>query len=194
MSVFKRIVITISVTLLFAHSVKAEAKDYQQEFDSVTNYYSLAESGVYDSNYDYNSDGVVDILDVASASKQLGVMDISKIKKNYLTLLSESEKKDYDSLGISVLVTKSFVVTDEGLDLFGYVNAARGMELEFIEGDRDFQVKNDKLYLTGVSPAMAKVRLVNEYAKSEPFYIYGTRDRRLHSFTYDYFMNIITNQ
>lgn len=194
MNNFKKLVIGSGLVMLFMHSVNAEAKDYQQELDSVIDYYSKVQQKEYDKNYDYNNDGIIDIFDVATASKQMGTIDVSKIKNNYLKVISQSDKKDYESLGIPVLATKSFVVTKDGLDLFGYVNAARGMRLEFINGDRDFKVENDKLYLTGPAPAMAQVRLVNDYATSEPFYIYGTSDRNLHSFTYDYFMNIITNQ
>lgn len=174
--------------------VQVLALDYQKEFDSMVDYYSQMDDEAFDSGFDWNQDGIVDILDVANASKQLGIIDISKIKKNYLKVISQADKRDYESLGIPVLTTKSFVVTKEGLDLFGYVNAARGMRLELIKGDRDFKVENDKVYLTGAAPAMAQVRLVNDYATSEPFYIYGTSDRNLHSFTYDYFMNIINNQ
>lgn len=180
------------IVLTLGCPISAMAQDYQQELDNIIEYYSNNQE-VYDDIYDINQDGIVDILDVAYASKQMGSIDITKIKKNYLSIISSTDKKDYEELDITILTTKSFVVTKEGIDLFGYVNAAREMRLEIIEGDRDFTVIYDKLYLTGSAPAIAKVRLVNDYAQSEPFYIYGTSDRKLHDFTYDYLMNIIEN-
>ena len=188
------IILGCGLVLGFLIPLQVSAADYQKEFDSMVDYYSQMNDEAFDSGFDWNQDGIVDILDVANASKQLGIIDISKIKKNYLKVISQADKRDYESLGIPVLTTKSFVVTKEGLDLFGYVNAARGMRLEFIKGDRDFKVENDKLYLTAAAPAMAQVRLINDYAKSEPFYVYGTSDRSLHSFTYDYLINVIQNQ
>lgn len=189
----KQFVAGVMIAMGLGCPISVLAKDYQQELDNMINYYSHNQRE-YDSAYDMNKDGIIDILDVAYASKQMGTIDITKIKKNYLSIISSTDKKDYEELGIPILTNKSFVVTKDGIDLFAYVNAAREMELEIIEGDRDFRVIYDKLYLTGSAPAIAKVRLVNDYAQSEPFYIYGTSDRTIHDFTYDYLMNIIENQ
>lgn len=140
--------------------------------------------------YDIDNNGVIDILDVANSAYNLGYIDIEYIEKNYVDIISDKDKEKYEQVGYSILSQKCFPVTAEGVDLFAYVTAAEGMSLEVIEGDNSFTVENDRLYLKGQAPAIAKVRLVNAYAQSEPFYLYGTSDREIHDFTYDYLLKL----
>ena len=141
-------------------------------------------------DYDIDNNGIIDILDVACTAYNLGTINIDYIEKNYVEIISNKDKEEYEQIGYNMLSKKCLPVTKEGIDLFAYVTAAEGMNLEVIEGDNSFKVENDKLYLIGQPPAIAKVRLVNPYAKSEPFYIYGTNDREVHDFTYDYLLKL----
>lgn len=42
--------------------LQASAADYQKEFDSMVDYYSQMDDEAFDSGFDWNQDGIVDIL------------------------------------------------------------------------------------------------------------------------------------
>ena len=140
-----------------------------------------------------DDEGTVDILEVAKSAYNLSYIDIDPIIRNYVKIVSNQDKMEYEELGYEIISQNCLPVTEKGIDLFAYVSSAEGMKLEILEGDNSFVVENDRLYLVGEAPAIAKVRLVNPYAISEPFYIYGTADRELHDFTYDYLLNLVNN-
>lgn len=185
------VIIFISFTIFQLFKPKeVQGKDLWISFeDIVENYNSTTNL-----EFDINCDGVIDIYDLASGALDLGIIEVDNILKNYVDIISTKEKMQYSELGYKIVSERCFPITNEGIDLFEYVNAARGMNVEIIEGDNSFVVENDRIYLIGESPAMAKVRLVNQYGSSKEFYIYGTSDREQHDYTYDFLINAIKNQ
>lgn len=178
----KLIISVFIIGISLNHFTKeAYCKDIKISFDElVKNYYSTESP-----QYDFDKNNIVDIYDVSKAALDLGIIDIKDITRSYVTIVSSKEKSQYEKLGYKIILNKCFPITSKGLDLFEYVNAARGMAIEIIDGDNCFTVYNDKIYLTGQAPAIAKVKLVSNYGESDEFYIYGTSDRELHNYTYD---------
>jgi len=175
--------------ICFLSANSAHAQNLTETINNLSTNY-----GQTTADYDLNEDHIVDVYDMTQISQEMGTIDISRIKANYLEIISNEEKPQFESLGISFISDEFFPVTEEGIDLFAYVNAAQGLELEIIEGDSDFNIENDFLYLKpGSYPALAKVKLKNLYAQSEEFYLYGTSDRELHDYTFDYLLKTLSN-
>ena len=165
------------------------SKDLMISFDELVENYDSDER----LEFDFNKDNIVDIYDLAKGALDLRIIEIDDLTRNYVEIVSSKEKQQYKENGYDILSAKAFPITADGVDLFEYVNAARGMALEILEGDNCFEVINDKIYLTGQAPAIAKVRLVSNYGTSDEFYIYGTSDREVHNYTYDFIMNSLDN-
>lgn len=184
------VIMIICFTVISLYPQNIFAENYTKTLkEMATKYSSTAQQ------YDKNQDGIVNIYDIVITSLQYSTIEISRIKSNYLQIISPEDKSDFEELGFSFLSDNCFVVTEDGVDLFAYVSAAEGMEIEILEGDDSFTVQNDYLYLKkGKAPAIAKARLKNAYAISEEFYIYGTSDRELHDYTYDYLIKLMSEQ
>ena len=157
------------------------SKDLMVSFDELVENYDSDER----LEFDFNKDNIVDIYDLAKGALDLRTIEIDDLTRNYVEIVSSKEKQQYKERGYEILSAKAFPITVNGVDLFEYVNAARGMALEILEGDNCFEVINDKIYLTGQAPAIAKVRLVSNYGTSDEFYIYGTSDSEVHNYTYE---------
>ena len=182
----------IAIVASFIFLVDKEATAYSENLSEPLNEtINAINSGQL--QYDTDDNGTIDIIDVANRANNLGYIDVSYLKDNYVSIISDKDKRDYEEIDHEIISQNCFPVTSEGIDLFEYVSAASGMTLEVIEGDNSFKVENDKLYLVGEAPAIAKVRLINAYAKSEEFFIYGTNDRELHDYTYDYLLKLANN-
>lgn len=177
----KILVILFVAIVLFISNQKEEvySENLSNKFDEIIN--------------NIEKDQSIEILDVAKNAYNLSYIDINFIKENYVKIISNQDKREYEQIGYKIISQECLPITEEGIDLFEYVSSAEGMRLEVLEGDNSFEIRDDKLYLVGEAPAIAKVRLVNPYATSEPFYIYGTADRELHDFTYDYLLNLVNN-
>jgi hypothetical protein len=192
---FKKIVVTAMLSFLILFLVSFIAADQQsgyarnltQRIKDLSIRYGL------NSGEDVNGDGVVNILDVTTVAVGMGDIEINYILNSYVDVIKPQDKQDYLDSGFTFLSDKCFPVSSEGINLFDYVNAAEGMILEIIEGDQTFRVENDRLYFDGQAPAMAKVRLRNALAESKEFFVYGTNDRELHDFTYDYLLYLANN-
>lgn len=170
--------------MLFNYDVFAD--NLTQKMKDISN-----KNGNYE--MDLNYDGSIDIIDVALVAETVADIDIYKIRNNYVSIVNDKEQQTYESEGISFLSTMCFPVTKDGVDLFGYVNSVEGMQLELISGDNSFKIDNDKLYLIGQAPSIAKIRIRNTFGVSDEFYIYGTNDREIHDFTYDYILYLANN-
>jgi hypothetical protein len=180
------VIITASFTI-----EKVKAEDYNKLLQKVAE----SMNSEYNASYDMNSDGIVDIFDMVYVARNYGTINVSRLKYNYVEIISPADKTDFEEIGFTFISDRCFPVTKEGINLFEYVDGNAGLQLEFIEGNDSFSVINDKLVFVGQAPAIARVRLVNPSVDSisEDFYIYGTVDREIHNFTYDYMVNNFGN-
>lgn len=182
------ILLLISTWLISGNAGQVYANNLTQKMKELSVKYGLLSSN------DANGDGIINILDITTIAINMGEIDVSYILNSYVDIVKPKDKQDYLTSGFTFLSDRCLPVTSEGINLFAYVNAAEGMTLEIIEGDQTFSVENDRLYFTGQAPAIAKVKLKNFFSESKEFYVYGTNDRELHDFTYDYLLNMSRNK
>lgn len=144
-------------------------------------------------DYDLNGDNLFNVVDIAIQSSEYNKIDIYYIKKNYNEIVNDEEKDDFQKMGINILSNDAFVIDKNGVNIYDFVRATDGLTLEFIEGDNAFEILDNKLMFKGEAPVLAKVRLKNNYAESEEFYVYGTNDKEMSSYLYDYLIYLSKN-
>lgn len=137
-------------------------------------------------DYDLNGDNLFNIADIAVQSSEYDKINIYYIEKNYKKIVEPEEKDDFEKMGINILTEEAFVIDKNGVNIYDFVRATDGLTVEFMEGDDAFEILDNKLMFKGEAPALAKIKLKNNYAESEEFYVYGTNDKEMSSYLYDY--------